>query len=348
MKAFATAPDQYNAGVTPAVVSHALSKRGVSFSQSPKRFHMLSLVPNRTAVLLLAHGTADSVDDIPEFMRHVTGGRPLPPQVIEEVRHRYSLIGHSPMNEITARQGELLARELGIPVYVGMRNWKPFIPDVVKTIASDGIEHVIAICLAPQNSRTSVGLYRKAVEGENGPPFSLDFVQSWHDHPLLVEAFVEKLRSRWSSVCEEVNVRIPIIFTAHSVPERTITEGDPYEKQSKETAALVAKAAGLTPESWNFAFQSQGMSGGAWLGPTVEETITSLKAKGHQGVFIQPIGFLCDHVEVLYDIDIAFRDFARKQGMRLWRAESLNESATLIAALTDIVHSRIKSSRTGS
>jgi ferrochelatase len=303
---------------------------------------MTASLSNRAAVLLLAHGTADSVDDIPEFMRHVTGGRPIPVQVIEEVRHRYSLIGHSPMNEITARQGELLARELGIPVYVGMRNWKPFIPDVVRTIASDGIEHVIAICLAPQNSRTSVGLYRKAVEGEAGPPFALHFVESWHDHPRLVDAFAEKLRFGWSTACEELNLRVPIIFTAHSVPERTITEGDPYEKQTKETAALVAKAASLTPENWSFAFQSQGMSGGAWIGPTVEETITGLKEKGHQGVFIQPIGFLCDHVEVLYDIDIGFREFAQKQGMQLWRAESLNESTTLIGALADIVRSRIK------
>ena len=303
---------------------------------------MLNPLPTRTAVLLLAHGTADSIDDIPEFMRYVTGGRPVPPQVIEEVRHRYSLIGHSPMNEITARQGELLAQTLDIPVYIGMRNWKPFIPDVVKKIASDGIEHVIAICLAPQNSRTSVGLYRKAVEGESGPPFSLDFVESWHDHPLLVQAFAEKLRNGWSAVCLEIGASVPIIFTAHSVPQRTITEGDPYEIQTRETATLVAKVAGLSSETWAFAFQSQGMSGGAWLGPTVEDTISGLKAKGHPGVFVQPIGFLCDHVEVLYDIDIGFKDYAEKLGMRLWRAESLNESPALIDALADIVRDRLQ------
>jgi len=303
---------------------------------------MLNPLPTRTAVLLLAHGTADSIDDIPEFMRYVTGGRPVPPQVIEEVRHRYSLIGHSPMNEITARQGELLAQTLDIPVYIGMRNWKPFIPDVVKKIASDGIEHVIAICLAPQNSRTSVGLYRKAVEGESGPPFSLDFVESWHDHPLLVQAFAEKLRNGWSAVCREMGASVPIIFTAHSVPQRTITEGDPYEIQTRETATLVAKVAGLSSETWAFAFQSQGMSGGAWLGPTVEDTISGLKAKGHPGVFVQPIGFLCDHVEVLYDIDIGFKDYAEKLGMRLWRAESLNESPALIDALADIVRDRLQ------
>jgi ferrochelatase len=299
--------------------------------------------PARTAVLLLAHGTADSLDDIPEFLRNVTGGRPVPPHVVEEVRHRYSLIGHSPMNEITARQGELLARELGLPVYVGMRNWKPLIPDVAKTISADGVERVIAICLAPQNSRTSVGLYRKAVEGETGPPFALDFVESWHDHPLLAQAFAEKLRAGWESPCREANATVPIIFTAHSVPQRTITEGDPYENQARETATLVAKQAGLQQDNWTFAFQSQGMSGAAWLGPTVEDTILRLKTQGHAGVFLQPIGFLCDHVEVLYDIDIGFREFAAKNGMRLWRAESLNDSPVLIAALAAIVRSRFAS-----
>lgn len=298
--------------------------------------------PKNTAVLLLAHGTADSVDDIPEFMRHVTGGRPVPQTVIEEVQHRYSLIGHSPMNEITARQGELLAHELNLPVYVGMRNWKPFIPDVVKKIAADGIANVIAICLAPQNSRTSVGLYRKAVTGPEDPPFELDFVESWHDHPLLIEAFVEKLKSGRTQASLEAGAKLPVIFTAHSVPERTIAEGDPYEAQTRETAGLVAREAELAAEEWKFAFQSQGMSGGTWLGPTVEETVVELKAQGHTGIFVQPIGFLCDHVEVLYDIDIGFLEFAKKHDLHLWRADSLNESPKLIAALAEIVKSRQK------
>ena len=293
-----------------------------------------------SAVLLLAHGTADSVEDIPEFLRNVTGGRGVPPQVIEEVKHRYSLIGHSPMNEITARQGELLARELRMPVYVGMRNWKPLIPDVVSKMSLEGVTQAVVICLAPQNSRTSVGLYRKAVEANGGPPFALDFVESWHDHPLLIKAFVEKLRADWVRACEEAGAKLPVIFTAHSVPQRTIAEGDPYEAQARETAALVAREGGLQTDDWSFAFQSQGMSGGAWLGPTVEGTIRGLKTKGHNGVFVQPIGFLCDHVEILYDIDIGFKEFAEKQGMRLWRAASLNESPLLIAALADIVRKR--------
>ena len=294
----------------------------------------------RTAVLLLAHGSPDSVDEVPEFLLRVTGGRPLPPPVVEEVKHRYGLVGRSPLTELTLKQGQLLARELELPVYVGMRNWKPFVADALSAMTSDGIEHAVAICLAPQNSRTSVGLYRAEL-ASNRPQFTFDFVESWHDHPLLIKAFAEKLRVGWGDACRAATERLPVIFTAHSVPERTIAEGDPYESQAKETASLVAGEAALAPEHWTFAFQSQGMSGGAWLGPRVEDTILSLKEKGHRGVFVQPVGFLCDHIEVLYDIDIGFKQFAEKQGMRLWRAESLNDSPLLASALADVARTRL-------
>ena len=308
----------------------------------------------KPAVLLLAHGSPESADDVPEFLKYVTGGRPLPPAVVEEVKHRYRLIGPSPLTRITMKQGELLARAIKLPVYVGMRNWQPFIPDVVGRMKQDGTERAVAICLAPQNSRTSVGLYRQALfaprqatdpaqAGEsNQAPFAVEFVDNWHDHPLLVKAFAERLAAGWKRACEEAGARVPIIFTAHSVPQHTILEGDPYEAQARETAALVAmQVPSITVDDWAFAFQSQGMSGGAWLGPAVEEAILGLKARGHRTVFIQPVGFLCDHVEVLYDIDIMFRDFAAREGMKLWRAESLNDSLTLVAALADVVRSRL-------
>jgi ferrochelatase len=298
----------------------------------------------KTAVLLLAHGSPDSVDQVPDFLLRVTGGRPLPQPVVEEVKHRYGLIGRSPLTELTVKQAELLAREIGMPVYVGMRNWNPLIADAVNTMAADGIEHAVAICLAPQNSRTSVGLYRSAV-ADSGSFFTVDFVESWHDEPALIKAFAEKLRAGWSRASRDAGAnKIPIIFTAHSVPERTIADGDPYESQAKDTASLVAREAGLAREDWTFAFQSQGMSGGAWLGPRVEDTILSLKEKGHQGVLVQPIGFLCDHVEVLYDIDIGFKQFAEMQGMRLWRAASLNDSPLLTTALADVARSRLSQS----
>jgi len=297
-------------------------------------------IQDTTAVLLLAHGSPDSVEEIPEFLLQVTGGRPLPPQVITEVQHRYGQIGRSPLTRLTLQQGELLARALTLPVYVGMRNWKPFIAEAVRSMSAEGIERAVVVCLAPQNSRTSVGLYRAALAKSN-PTFAFDFVESWHDHPLLIKAFAEKLRAGWPQARHEMGRRVPIIFTAHSVPQRTIAEGDPYENQAKETARLVAEQSSLKAEDWTFAFQSQGMSGGAWLGPTVEETMLALKAAGHGGVFIQPVGFLCDHVEVLYDIDIGFRQLADKEGLRLWRAESLNDSPLLTAALADLARARI-------
>ena len=302
----------------------------------------MASTPRKIGVILLAHGSPDKISEIPEFLLQVTGGRPLPPQVVQEVQHRYGLIGQSPLNCWTFEQRDLLTRELGIPVYVGMRNWKPYIPDSVEAMRQDGITHAIALCLAPQNSRTSVGLYRKALNGDNGVPFTVDFVEAWHDHPELVSAFAENLLAGWGHACEEHGSKVPVIFTAHSVPQRTIAEGDPYEMQAKQTAQLVAAEAQLEREDWTFAFQSQGMSGGAWLGPTVEDTIVSLKAKGNSGVFIQPIGFLCDHVEILYDIDIGFKNFAEERGIRLWRAESLNGSPKLTAALASLVRSRME------
>jgi len=295
----------------------------------------------KIAVLLLAHGTPENPDQIPEYLGHVTSGRALPPSVVEEIKQRYSLIGFSPLTCWTLLQADQLAQSLGMPVFVGMRNWKPFIADTVKAIAAQNFERVIAICLAPQNSRTSVGMYRHAVVGDGSLPFALDFVLEWHDQPSLIKGFAGKLRPDHAKASAQFGTRLPVIFTAHSVPLRTIAEGDPYEAQSRETAALVAKEAGISTDNWVFAFQSQGMSGGAWIGPTVEQTILDLKTKGHRGVFIQPIGFLCDHVEVLYDVDIVFKEFAEKQGMRLWRAESLNGSQLLTAALAELVRSRI-------
>ena len=297
----------------------------------------------KNAVLLLAHGSPDSVDEIPEFLTQITRGRPVPAEVIDEVKHRYGLIGRSPLTQLTLRQGELLEQALKLPVYVGMRNWKPFIADTIRAMKSDRVERAIVICLAPQNSRTSVGLYRAALNVEGGTPFAVEFVESWHDHPLLIKAFAENFRAAWERACLEMSARVPVIFTAHSVPQRTIAEGDPYETQSKETAMLVARELLLASGDWKFAFQSQGMSGGAWLGPTVESTILMLKKEGHRGVFVQPIGFLCDHVEVLYDVDVGFKQFAEKEGMRLWRAPSLNDSRLLTQALADLARSRMVS-----
>jgi ferrochelatase len=296
---------------------------------------------NKEAVLLLAHGSPESVEDVPDFLLRVTGGRPLPAEAIEEVTHRYGAIGKSPLTEITLNQAKQLAEKIGMRVYVGMRNWHPFVSQALEQMLADGVRHSIVICLAPHNSRTSVGLYRKSLTTSDSE-LTFDFVVSWHDQPMLIQAFARNLTAGRKKANREAGVSLPIIFTAHSVPERTVLEGDPYEAQARQTAELVAAAAALEPQEWRFAFQSQGMSGGPWLGPTVEATILDLKGSGHRGVFVQPIGFLCDHVEVLYDIDIFFTEFAKKEDMRLWRADSLNDSPLLISALEQIVRSRMQ------
>jgi ferrochelatase len=296
-------------------------------------------MPEKEAVLLLAHGSPEKAEDVPEFMHNITSGRSISPETMKEVEHRYGLIGGSPLLKHTRAQAEGVERLIGLPVYIGMRNWHPFIKATVEQMVADGVTRAAAICLAPHNSRTSVGLYKKSAMAEAGSKVRLEFVESWHDHPLLTLAFAEKLSPAWKQMSDRARSKVPVIFTAHSVPKRTIEEGDPYEAQAKETAALVAARVpeiGGAENGWKFAFQSQGMSGGEWLGPTVEDTVLELKNAGHRAILMQPIGFVCDHVEVLYDIDIAFKQFAREQGMTLDRTESLNHSSTFIAALADL------------
>ncbi len=295
------------------------------------------------------------MEQIPEYLRNVVSGRPLPQSVIEEIQHRYSLIGRSPLTEITLEQGRLVGEELAaagkpVPVYVGMRNWKPYIPDVVRQMRADGIEEAAVICMAPQNSRTSVGLYRRAVEAEAGTALRIDFTEGWAQHPLLAEAFAERLRPLQASLSAEVGTAVPVLFTAHSVPTRTVqppdpasnaprlwpgTGADPYEDEARHTAAMVAERVSGIPQWW-FAFQSQGASGGPWIGPSVEETVDSIAAQGVKTLILQPIGFLCDHVEILYDVDILFSGYAKERGIRLERPQSLNDSRLLAEAVADL------------
>jgi ferrochelatase len=311
----------------------------------------------KQAVLLLAHGTPETVEQVPEYLRNVVGDRPLQQAVVEEIQHRYSLIGRSPLTEITLEQARLVEIELShpsrknpprrtarvghptIPVYVGMRNWRPYIADVVLRMRADGVEEAAVLCLAPQNSRTSVGLYRRAVETE-ATGLRIDFTESWAEHPLLADAFAERLRPAWSKLSAEAGAPVPVLFTAHSVPCRTLQASDgqtadPYAEDAKRTAALVAERVPEIPEWW-FAFQSQGMSGGPWVGPTVESTLDAAAAAGVKALILQPIGFLCDHVEILYDVDILFRGYAAALGIRLERPESLNVSSTLAKAIAEL------------
>jgi protoporphyrin/coproporphyrin ferrochelatase len=313
-----------------------------------------------TAILLLAHGTPDALDEITEYLRNVTSGRALPQSAIDEITHRYSLIGKSPLTDITLAQARLLERHIGLPVYIGMRNWKPYIASAVRQMRENGIAAIAAICLAPQNSRTSVGLYQRAVLAEAGHDLAVDFTDTWADHPLLIEAFADRLRTKYRALTTELGRAVPVLFTAHSVPCRTIQSAastatdpqttaaqgspDPYAIEAKRTATLVAAQLAserLRDTDWFFAFQSQGISGGPWIGPTVEDALTALRQAGHTAVIIHPIGFLCDHVEILYDIDIGFREFGQRIGLRVERPESLNESPALTRALANLAQNAL-------
>ncbi len=329
-------------------------------------------IPNHSAILLLAHGTPDVLGEMAEYLTKVTGGRGLPDEIVKELQHRYAEIGLKdeplpegpPLTRWTLLQGTLLQEALGTSrVYVGMRNWHPYIADVVAQMRADGVQKIKAICLAPQNSRTSVGLYRRALMAA-AAGMEVEFVAGWAEHPLLAQAFAEKLWPVWAQACAESGRRVPVLFTAHSVPCRTIMTGeasvagarpgtpaqaspDPYPVEAKRTAQLVADClavVGFHERDWCFAFQSQGISGGPWIGPTVEETLKALKEEGHVGVVMQPIGFLCDHVEILYDIDIAFKETAHELGLKLWRAESLNDSPILAKALAEVASGKYKAS----
>jgi ferrochelatase len=297
---------------------------------------------SRWGVLLLAHGAPDRLEDIPAFLLNVRGGRKLPDAAVNEIVHRYGLIGGSPLLRLSTLQAEGLSKLLGRPVYLGMRNWKPFISEAVRQINADGVERLVALCLAPQNSRTSIGLYKKYLLEDVerlAPNVQVDFIENWHDHPGLVEAFREKVEMALARVQAEVGGPVPVIFTAHSVPEKTIQDGDPYEQQVSETAALVAKALGL--EEFKVGFQSQGMTSEPWIGPTVESLIDQLAAQGQRHVLLAPVGFVCDHVEILYDIDVVFREYGKTRGVTVHRSESLNDSPLFLQALAAIATERL-------
>jgi ferrochelatase len=293
----------------------------------------------KTAVLLLAHGAPESVEDVDAYLERVRAGRPgagpTPPHVIQEVRQRYQEIGgSSPLLTWTRKQAVALETALATPVYFGMRNWHPFIRETMERIAVDGIERLVAICLAPQYSKSSVGLYfRRTQEAKvaTGSQAEIVWTKSFHAHPLLIEAFAERL--------QPLARGRKVLFTAHSLPEKAIENGDPYDIEAKATARAVADRLGLP--DWDFAYQSQGMTQDKWLGPTVEETLDRYRVAGITDVVLHPIGFVCDHVEILYDVDIHFRQYAADRGIRLLRPETLNDSPKFIAALAEVAREKL-------
>ena len=284
-------------------------------------------------VLLLAHGTPDSREEMPEYLTRVRGGRPPSPELVLEMRGNYAAIGgRSPLTDITRAQAEALGRELGDGrrVYVAMRNWRPFIADVLAAASAEGCTDLVAVPLAPQYSTLSVGKYRHAVDEARPAGVKVRFVSSWHDQPGLVDAFAEKVRE-----ARALRPGAAFLFTAHSLPLRAVREGDPYPQQVAATAAAVAARAGLP--RFRLAYQSAGRTPEPWIGPALEEALDELAREGVTEVVVAPVGFVSDHTEVLYDVDVAAKDAARRRGIALSRTASLNTSPTFIRALGDLV-----------
>lgn len=303
--------------------------------------------PATIGVLLMAYGSPESTAELEPYLLDIRGGRETPKSLVDEITERYELIGgRSPLLDLTRQQATALETELnrrfaGSPVtfktYLGMRHWQPRIKEAVAQIAADGIQQVIGLVMAPHSSSMSTGAYYARLDeaiADLGVDLDVIRIQNWHAHPGLIAAIAEKA----SAARDRFGAEMPyVIFSAHSLPVRILAKGDPYDAQLRETADLLAERLNLQDGGWQFCYQSAGQSAEPWLGPPIEEVIVELAQAGEKNILSVPIGFVCDHVEVLYDIDIVCKQLASANGARLERSDSLNDSPTFIAALADLV-----------
>jgi ferrochelatase len=300
----------------------------------------------KTAVILLAHGAPLRIQDIPRYLKNIRGGTNSSTAVIQEVASRYKQIGgRSPLLDITTAQAEALEIYLNqgegsFKVYVGMRTWSPTIKDAVNQAVSDGAERIVALCLAPQYSRWSTERYQKAfndaVEVWKPKKLEVRFITSWPNQPLLIDAFVERYRAADVDLKAKGKKNIHTIFTVHSIPSDSVEMfGDPYVEEYGKTMQGILQQVDIA--HWHQAYQSQGMIPVPWLEPSVEETLDKIAEAGSKTALVVPVGFVCDHIEILYDIDIAFKQYAAKRDIELFRTESLNTSPLFIEALAGVV-----------
>jgi ferrochelatase len=280
------------------------------------------------AVVLMAYGSPDRIEDVPAYYSDIRGGRPIRPELLEELTERYRRLGiedSNPLNEITERTRAALEAELGLPVFTGMKHWAPRIADAVETALAGGAETIVGLVLAPHYSRMSIGGYRAQVQEALADRAELLFVESWHDDPALVELWAQRVRG----------VQAHVVFTAHSLPARILADGDPYKDQLLETSRLVAEAAQVG--EWSFSFQSESATGEPWLGPDLLDHLADLHAKGTEHVLVAPIGFTADHLEIRWDLDTEAQEKAAELGLRLERTEMPNDDPAFVAVLAGIV-----------
>jgi len=294
--------------------------------------------PPPVAVLVMAYGGPGNIDEVEPYLMDVRGGRPTRPQLVEEIRARYARIGgRSPILELTRAQAAGIARALGerFSVYVGMRHWHPYIQDVVDEIARAGHTRVVGVAMAPHYSNMSVGAYEKKLLQAADARLDVALIRTWWQQPQFLDAVANRVLQTLQRFPRPSKVQV--VFTAHSLPERILASADPYPDELKASATEVASRARLS--TWRLAYQSAGATPEPWLGPDVATVLSELAKAGHEAVLLVPIGFVCDHVEILYDIDVEFQALARRLGIQLERTASLNDDPGLVAAVADAVRS---------
>jgi len=297
------------------------------------------MAAERIAVLVMAYGGPGNIDEVEPYLMDVRGGRPTKPQLVAEIRARYARIGgRSPILELTRLQAAGLARALGdrFSVYVGMRHWHPYIQDVVDEIARAGHARIVGVAMAPHYSNMSVGAYeKKLLQAADGGRLDVALIRTWWSQPRFLDAVADRIAQALQRFPRPAAVQV--VFTAHSLPEKILASADPYPDELKASAAEVARRARLT--EWRLAYQSAGATAEPWLGPDAADVITELARAGHEAILLVPIGFVCDHVEILYDIDVEYQALAKRLGVQLERTASLNDDAGLVAAVADAVRS---------
>ena len=284
----------------------------------------------KPAVVLMAYGSPSRAEDIRPYLEDIREGRPVSDAAVEELTERYRRIGgRSPLDDATEAQRAALEREVDLPVFVGMKHWRPRIAEAVGQALAGGADTIVGLVLAPHYSRLSVQGYRERLEAALQDRAELRFVESWHTHEPYLDALADRVR----------DTNAHVVFTAHSLPARILDEGDPYRDQLLETSRLIAERAGLG--SWSFAFQSESRTGEPWLGPDILDELDSLHAKGIERVLVCPIGFVSDHLEILWDLDVEAVERAGELGLDLERIDSLNDDPAFIRGLADLVRQTV-------